>query len=322
MTIDLEDRLYRELGGLARRADGLGEPVLDLPSVTARVGQRRRRRATARFAGLACCALLVVGGLFAIRSGHGGGSAAAAFDGAEEPLIELPDPAPFDSFGVTRPESVIGVRLADGQTLRVFEAATPSGDGYVSERCVRIGDVSMCPVTTGTAREPVLGGTSTLSYWMNPPPATARVEFRTTNGTRWQRPSRGVAAFTTTAHSPTDAFVAYDAEGIELEQAMWSTTSMATATATSSDGDGTQHTEDLYFPQQATQPEPPGVLPTMDDAQTTAYLAYADDTMRACLAADGDAAWTSCVQSTDAAVKAYAQTVRDQAAATTSTTKG
>jgi hypothetical protein len=317
MTIDLEDRLYRDLPGLAQRADATGLALLDVGTVTARVGQRRRRRVAARVAGVACCALLVVGGLFTLRSGQTGRSSGPQGNGTEEPLTEVPNAAPFawGVAGTTTPRSVVGVRLADGREVTVSEVAMPSGDGYVVATCIGVGDIGMC--APNARAEPVLGGTSTFSYWTHLPPDAVRVELRTSNSTRWQRPLHGIAAFATTSHSPTDSFVAYDAAGVELARSTWSETSMATSM--SSDVNGTQYTETLYF---MSPTEPSGALPSMTDEQTVAYLAYAEDTMRACVAADGDAAWTACVQSTDTAVRAYLRHLAEQAPATTSTTTG
>jgi hypothetical protein len=222
--------------------------------------------------------------------------------------------------GVAKPGTSVRVQLADGQVVAFGDVAMTNGAGYGEGSCVSVSvrsPGSVCSPGDWTASEHDLGGTSTLVYWAHLPAAATRVEYRSDGRVRWQRPVRGVAAFTASAPSPNDTFVAYDGSGRELDRVSWSGTSMATGIITDADGTETVY---LYLPKRSGQTD--GVLPTMDDRQQAAFYVYADDTMRACLAAGGDAAWTSCLQSTDAAAKAYAQTVRDQTEATTSTTTG
>ena len=109
----------------------------------------------------------------------------------------------------------------------------------------------------------------------------------------------------TTAHAPNDTLIAYDDAGNEVARATWSSTHLVS----SNEGDDqvlhdnysslAEPAVGVYGPIDVTK------IADLDRAATEAYTAYANATMFACLSTQGDAAWTECIQSTDAAVKVY-----------------
>ncbi len=232
--------------------------------------------------------------------------AASVAGPSESSLVRVDDVTPFAS--IVKP-GAIALQLADGQRLTFAVVGQPYFDGYAQAVTIQIGAASNgrflpadADVTAGA--EPELGGNDTVVFWAGLPASVARVELHPAAGaTTWQTPVDGIAAFPVASHSPNDTLIGYDAAGNEVQRISWSAAKLMGSTFTSG--------EPVRSDYSSITPEP--VVPDVDWAmlagltqlQEDAYRAFGNDTMRACLAAQGDAAWTACIESTDSAVKQY-----------------
>jgi len=142
-------------------------------------------------------------------------------------------------------------------------------------------------------------------------PSVATVELRQGADVSWQHVVDGVAAFPVQAHEPSDEVVAFDAAGVEVLRASWSTVTLTgESTTVAADGSSTQpmYTWSSTFGTEAGELVPEvdaTTLEGMTQADEDAYRAFADATMRQCLVDEGSATWNTCLVSTDAAVEAY-----------------
>ena len=109
--------------------------------------------------------------------------------------------------------------------------------------------------------------------------------------------------------------IGYDAAGHEVQRISWSAAKLIGTSSTGGDpavsSDYSSVTE-------------PSAIPDVDmtmlaGLQDDAYRAFGNDTMRSCLAAQGDSAWTACIQSTDSAVKQYLKDLQASRAADNAT---
>lgn len=316
MNTDVEDRLHRDLPGIAHRADGA---TLELEGVMGRVGQRRRRRAAARGASAVCGLALLVGGLVALTTRGGAGDRSGAEGGptrTEVPLTRLPQ-AMVPAGGVGKGDA-IGFELSDGNEVVFSVKAWAFFDTYYQSSCRSMsGHTSCWPVPPTEQLEPLpwtrleLAGNNDMVMWIGLPASVDVVELRQGDDVSWQHAIDGVAAFPVATHDPSDEVVAFDAAGLEVLRAAWSTVSLLGESTTVSP-DGTS-TAPMYFWSSTFATEPGEFVPEVDastmegmtQADEDAYRAFADGEMRSCLARDGDAAWNACLVSTDAAVKAY-----------------
>ena len=310
MTSDLENRLTNQLGSVAQ---GAGPMTLELAAVTHRIGQRQRRRVRLRMVGGAGLAAMVGVGLFALRPGSTpkatpAGGAEVQAERIESPLVVEQGALMHSS--IVKPGAV-AIELPDGQRLSFGIVGGPHFDGYRQYACVLVGAESTCRVQPSeldveTTPESGLAGTDNVAYWTRVPPATDVVEFFADGKIRWQHPVAGIAAFPVDAHLASDTMVAFDALGAELSRVSWARTRSAGETIWN-DPDGTVRTHRLYT--SLDDPVAPAVdinlVENLTQAEEDSYRQFADTTMLSCLSAQGDAAWTTCIQSTDAAVKSY-----------------
>ena len=305
MTTAIEEQLPQRLAEMAEGAPA----TMHLESVTARVVTRRRRRAAVRGSLVGLALLGVAAGLYAVQVSRPAdpSPAASVLGPVESPLVRLDEANLLTS--IVKP-GAIALQLADGQQLTFGVAAQPAFDGYAQVVTVKIGAASngrfvpaRIDVTAGA--EPELGGNDTVVFWAGLPASVVRVEFHpVAGGISWQTPVSGVAAFPVASHSPDDSLFAYDAVGNEVQRISWSAAkvigSSTTAGASEVSYDYSSITEPPYF-----SVVDMAMLAGLTQLQEDAYRAFGDDTMRACLAAQGDAAWTGCIASTDSAVKQY-----------------
>ena len=304
MTTSIDEQLPNRLAELAEDAPA----TMHLASVTARVVTRRRRRAAVRgtFVGLALVG--VAAGLYAVQvTRPSDPSPAAGVPGpVESPLVRV-DENLFS--GVVRP-GVIALRLADGQRLAFGVIAQPYFDGYAQAVTVQIGAASngrFVPADADVAAgvTPELGGNDTLVFWAGLSASVARVEFRSaTGGITWQAPVNGVAAFPVASHSPDDTLIGYDVAGNEVQRISWSAAKLIGSTTTGGEP-GVRSDYSSIIEPSAVPDVDLAMLAGLTQAQEDAYRAFGNDTMRSCLAAQGNSAWTSCIESTDTAVKQY-----------------
>jgi hypothetical protein len=302
MSNDLEHRLHDHLHQAAGTAPA---PMLQLTEIDARVAQRRRRRTAVR----GVMAVGVVVGLgaavMAMRDPQSTGPAGPT----ETPLTRLPD-ATIRSGQPTKPGAV-ALELADGQRITFAIIGNAFYDGYAQETWVQYDTYSTGFAYADDVDLPLvprseLGGTESLIFWTGLPASATRVEYLPVTGeSLWQTPVDGFAAFPAAAHAPDDTLVAYDVAGSEVARTTWSTTHLLSS---NQGDDGILHdnytslaelTVDVYGPIDVTK------IADLDRAATEAYTGFADATMLSCLSTNGDAAWTECIQSTDAAVKEY-----------------
>ncbi|MEO6571291.1 MAG: hypothetical protein ABIO83_07050 [Ilumatobacteraceae bacterium] len=308
MSNHLDERLSE---GLARSA--MNAPVLgcEIADITTLVVKRRRRRANARGALTVVAFAAVVGGLVAIRSTNDGVASTAGRPAVqvESPLTRLAEaPMPFGQ--VTKP-GAIALELADGQHITFAITADVWYDGYGQQTTIQYDNYGTGFGQADDAEVPLipeseLGGTESLTFWTGLPASATRVEYFTVSGEGvWQTPVEGLAAFPATSHAADDTLIAYSIDGAEVARISWSATHLVSTGQ--SDG-GPLHynysslpepTIDVYGPIDVTK------IADLDGAETEAYMAFADAMMMSCLGANGDAAWTTCIQTTDAAVKTY-----------------
>lgn len=302
MSNDLEHRLHDHL---QHAADTAPAPMLQVADIDARVAQRRRRRTAVR----GVMAVGVVVGLgaavMAMRDPQSTGPAAPT----ETPLTRLPNAA-ISSAQPTKP-GAIALELADGQRITFAIIGNAFYDGYAQQTVVQYatywtGSTHPDDVELPLVPESELGGTESLTFWTGLPASATRVEYIPVTGdSAWQTPIDGFAAFPTAGHATNDTLIAYDSNGTEVARTTWSTTHLVS----SNQGDDgvlhdnysslTEPTVDVYGPIDVTK------IADLDRAATEAYTGFADATMLSCLSTNGAAAWTECIQSTDAAVKAY-----------------
>ena len=232
---------------------------------------------------------------------------ASVAEPSESPLVRVDDVSLSTS--IVKPGAV-ALQLADGQRLTFAVVGQPYFDGYAQAVAVQIGATSNgrflpagADVTAGA--EPELGGNDTVVFWAGLPASVARVEFHPATGaTTWQTPVDGIAAFPVTAHAPDDTLIAYDAAGNEVQRISWSAAKLIGETTTGDDPAVRSDYSSVMVPT-AVQDVDVTMLAGLTQLQEDAYRAFGNDTMRSCLAAQGDSAWTACIQSTDAAVKQY-----------------
>ena len=232
---------------------------------------------------------------------------ASVAEPSESPLVRVDDVSLSTS--IVKPGAV-ALQLADGQRLTFAVVGQPYFDGYAQAVAIQIGAASNgrflpadADVTAGA--EPELGGNDTVVFWAGLPASVARVEFHPATGaTTWQTPVDGIAAFPVTAHAPDDTLIAYDAAGNEVQRISWSAAKLIGETTTGDDPAVRSDYSSVMVPT-AVQDVDVTMLAGLTQLQEDAYRAFGNDTMRSCLAAQGDSAWTACIQSTDAAVKQY-----------------
>lgn len=320
MTTAIEEQLPQRLAEMAEGAPA----TMHLASVTARVVRRRRRRAAVRGTLVGLALVGVAAGLYAVQvSRPADPSPPASVAGPlESPLVRLDEANLLTS--IVKP-GAIALQLADGQELTFGVAAQPAFDGYAQVVTVKIGAASNgrqlpadADVTAGA--EPELGGNDTVVFWAGLPASIVRVEFHpAAGGISWQTPVSGIAAFPVASHSPDDALIAYDASGNVVQRISWSAAKVIGSSTTAGESTVSYDYSSITKP-----PAVPDVdmamLAGLTQLQEDAYRAFGDDTMRSCLAAQGDSAWTACIGSTDAAVKQYLKDL--QASLTTDNTTG
>jgi hypothetical protein len=234
----------------------------------------------------------------------------------EVPLTRLAG-ASVMTAGVAHGDAV-GYELSDGSELVFSVRASSFFDAYYQSICRSMsGETSCWPVDAAVELAPVpwtdleLAGNNDMVVWIGLPPSVDTVELRQGDDVRWQQVADGVAAFPVEAHDPTDEVVAFDATGVEVLRASWSTVTLTgESTRTAADG---SLTAPMYTWSSTFGTERPTWAPEVDattlegmtQAEEDAYRAFADETMRQCLVDEGDAAWNACLVSTDAAVKTY-----------------
>ncbi len=301
MSTELEHRLHDHFHHAAATAP---VSMLQLTEIDARTAQRRRRRTVAR----GVMAVGVVVGLgaavMAMRDPQSTGPAAPT----ETPLTRLPN-ATIRSAQPTKPGAV-ALELADGQHITFAIVGSPFYDGYAQQTWVQYDtystgftypdvDIPLIPAAE-------LGGTESLIFWTGLPSSATRVEYLPVTGdVLWQAPVEGIAAFPATAHAPADTMIAYDSAGNEVARTTWSTTHLLSS---NQGDDGVLHhnyTSLTEPPVDISGPVDVTKIADLDRAATEAYTGFANATMYSCLSTNGDDAWTECIQSTDAAVKAY-----------------
>ncbi len=307
MKTTLEERLSE---GLARSATKAPALILAVGEVSTHVARRRRRRSNLRGALAVITIAAGVGGLLAIRATRtGDASAPTSATNVESPLRHLPD-ATIRYSTPTKP-GAIALELADGQHITFAITGSPFYDGYSQQSTIQYdtyatGRAQADNVDVPLIPEPALGGTETLAYWTGVPATATRVEYIPAAGKSvWQTPIAGITAFPTAAHNPNDTFIAYDNDGNELIRTTWATTHLVSS---GNVDNGPMHFDysslsdpavDVYGPIDVTK------IADLDRAATEGYTTFANATMFGCLAANGDAAWTNCIGTTDAAVKTY-----------------
>jgi hypothetical protein len=302
MSNDLEHRLHDHLHHTAATAP---VSMLQLTEIDARTAQRRRRRTAAR--GVVAVGVVVGLGaaVLAMRDPQSAGPAAPT----ETPLTRLAN-ATIRSAQPTKPGAV-ALELADGQQITFAIIGNAFYDGYAQQTVVQYATYWMGSTYADDADLPLvpaaeLGGTESLTFWTGLPSSATRVEYRPVNGEGlWQTPVDGFAAFPAANHAPEDTLIAYDNAGNEVARTTWSSTHLV---GSNEGDDGVLHhnysslaepSVDVYGPIDVTK------IADLDRAATEAYTGFADATMLSCLSTNGGDAWTECIQSTDAAVKAY-----------------
>ena len=233
--------------------------------------------------------------------------AASVAGPSESSLVRVDDVTPFAS--IVKPGAV-ALQLADGQRLTFAVVGQPYFDGYAQAVAIQIGAASNgrflpadADVTAGA--EPELGGNDTVVFWAGLPASVARVELHPAAGaTTWQTPVNGIAAFPVASHSPNDTLIGYDAAGNEVQRISWSAAKLIGSTFTSGEPEVRSDYSSIT-PEPAVPDVDWAMLAGLTQLQEDAYRAFGNDTMRSCLAAQGDSAWTACIESTDSAVKQY-----------------
>ena len=322
MTTAIEEQLPQRLAEFAEGAPA----TIHLASVTARVVERRRRRAAMRGT-LVCLALAgMAAGLYAVQvSRPTDPSPAASVAGPlESPLVRVDEVHLLTS--IVKPGS-IALQLADGQRLTFGVVGQPYFDGYAQAVTIQIGAASNgrflpAGANATAGAEPELGGNDTVVFWTGLPTSVSRVEFHPAAGaTTWQIPVDGIAAFPVASHARDDTLIGYDAAGNEVQRISWSAAKLIGSTSTGDDP-AVKSDYSSVADQSAVPDVDVAMLAGLTQIQEDEYRAFGNDTMRSCLAAQGDSAWTACIESTDSAVKQYlkdlqASLTADNATATT-----
>lgn len=299
MITDLEHRLHDHLD---RAAGAAPASMLHLDTIDARAAQRRRHRSVARGA-LAVGAIVGLGaGVLAMRDSQPIQPAGST----PTPLTRLSDTGLYTD--LVKPGAV-ALLLADGRHLTFAITAMPFYDGYSQQTTIKYDGYSTGraqPITADLPLipEPELGGDDHVVYWTGIPASAATVELHLADGqVLSQQPVEGIAAFPVASHSNDDTLIALDAAGNEVARTSWMTVRLLGSGTT--DGGVENHNwtslgePDNYGPVDVSK------ISGLSQAEEDAYRKFADTTMRSCLSANGAASWTECIQSTDAAVKAY-----------------
>lgn len=251
---------------------------------------------------------------------------ASVAEPSESPLVRVDDVSLSTS--IVKPGAV-ALQLADGQRLTFGVVGQPYFDGYAQAVTVKIGAASngrFLPASADVVAgaEPELGGNDTVVFWTGLPASVARVEFQPAAGaTTWQTPLDGVAAFPVASHAPDDTLIAYDAAGNEVQRISWSAAKVIGSSTTGGESKVSYDYSSITEPSAVPEVDM-AMLAGLTQFQEDEYRAFGNDTMRSCLAAKGDSAWTACIESTDAAVKQYlkdlqaSRTAGDATAETTS----
>lgn len=299
MSTDLESRLEEHLRHSAATAPA---PMLRLTEIDARAAQRKRRRTVAKGA-IGVAALVGIGvSMTTLRHVVSDDAVSAT----ASPLTQVATARLYTD--IVKPGAVT-LQLADGQRLTFAITAMPFYDGYGQQSTIDYGRY-----TTGRAQpiavdlplipEPELGGDDLVVYWTGLPATATTVELRQAGGgILTQQPLHGIAAFPVAQHSSHDELVAFDARGTQVAAATWADVRLVGSGSTNGGAESHQYTSlappDNYGTVDVTK------LADLTQAEEEAYRTFGTDTMRACLTQHGGAAWTACVQSTDAAVKEY-----------------
>ncbi len=301
MTIELETRLEEHFRNIeVQRFDVASQRV----AIEDRARRRRHRRVALRVVSVA---LIGFGATAVLMTrDHGLPEDSAATNGAIGTPIVVSDEDQLYT-DLVKP-GALSFELADGTHLTFAITAAPFFDGYGQQTTVAYEGYATGRFQSDAAElplipEPELGGNDRIVFWTGIPTSANRVELRLDGGpTLTQRPIQGIAAFPVQQHSPGDTITAFAADGSIVATATWS---QVRVVGTGSTNGGAIATDYSSLPPPANY----GVvdvsrLEGLTQAQEDAYRAFGNDTMRACLSADG-ANWTACIQSTDAAVKTY-----------------
>jgi hypothetical protein len=300
MSYDLDDRLHPDLVRLADRAPLAGHRLDDITTLA----RRRRTRRTVARATLGVAAVAAMGvSVFLVRHEPSSGTAS---DPNERPLIVIPTGS---TPNITRPDALT-LRLSDGQTLAFAVVGMPFYDGYRQFTTIDIngagtGRVQPSDHDIALIPEPEVGGYNTVIYWTGLPATATRVELHGGDGTVvWQRPVHGIAAFPVSGHGA-DTLVALDVGGHAVAHASWDSTHLVSSSGPTPQSQN-RHFSSLADPSSSSYgPIDATKLAGQTAEETLAHQAFADGIMESCLAHHGAQAWTECIRSTEAAVKAH-----------------
>jgi hypothetical protein len=305
MTTAIEEQLRQRLAELADGAPA----TMHLTGITTRVVKRRRRRTAVRGTLVGLAFTGVATSLYALQVSRPAdrSSTVSVAGPSESPLVRM-DKA-YLSSSIVKP-GAIALQLADGQRLAFGVVGQPYFDGYAQSVVVQIGAATNGRFVPATAdvnagAQTELGGNDTVVFWTGLPASVARVEFHPADGgTTWQTPIAGIAAFPVASHSPNDTLIGYNAAGTEIQRISWSAAKLSGSTTIGDDPTITSDYSSITEP--ATVPDVNiAMLTGLTQLQEDEYRAFGNDTMRSCLAVQGDSAWTACIESTDSAVKQY-----------------
>jgi hypothetical protein len=304
MTTAIEEQIRQRLAELADDAPA----TMHLTGITTRVGKRRRRRAAVRGTLVGLAFTGVAASLYALQvSRPADPSPTASVAGPLESRLVRLDKAYLSP--VVKP-GAIALQLSDGQRLAFGVVGQPYFDGYAQSVVVQIGAATNGRFVPATAdviagAQSELGGNDTVVFWTGLPASVARVEFHPADGgSTWQTPIAGIAAFPVASHSPDDTLIGYNAADNEIQRISWSAAKLSGSTTIGDDStilsDYSSITEPATVPDVNT-----AMLAGLTQLQEDEYRAFGNNTMRSCLAGQGDSAWTACIKSTDLAVKQY-----------------
>jgi hypothetical protein len=318
MTTAIEEQIRQRLAELAD-----GAPVtMHLTGITTRVVKRTRRRAVVRGTLVGLAFTGVATSLYALQVFRPSdpSSTVSVAGPVESPLVRL-DKAFLSS--IVKP-GAIALQLPDGQRLAFGVVGQPYFDGYAQSVVVQIGAATngrfvpaSADVNAGAQTE--FGGNDTVVFWTGLPASVSRVEFHPAyGGTTWQTPIAGIAAFPVASHSPDDTLIGYNAAGNEIQRISWSAAKLSGSTTIGDDQTIMSDYSSVTEP--ATVPDVNiAMLAGLTQLQEDEYRAFGNDTMRSCLAVQGDSAWTACIESTDSAVKQYLKDLQASLAADNAT---
>jgi hypothetical protein len=318
MTTAIEEHIRQRLAELAD-----GAPVtMHLTGITARVVKRTRWRAVVRGTLVGLAFTGVVTSLYALQVFRPAdrSTTVSVAGPVESPLVRL-DKAYLSS--IVKP-GAIALQLPNGQRLAFGVVGQPYFDGYAQSVVVQIGAATngrllpaTADVTAGAQTE--LGGNDTVVFWTGLPASVTRVEFHPADGgSTWQTPIAGIAAFPVASHSPDDTLIGYNAAGSEIRRISWSAAKLSGSTTIGDDSTILSDYSSITEP--ATVPAVNiAMLAGLTQIQEDEYRAFGNDTMRSCLAGQGDSAWTACIESTDLAVKQYLKDLQASLAADNAT---